>query len=104
MSKRSTLKLTRLGPSVSNSIKILIRKFRLLKKNVELKKIWVRKNFWLKKKFVLRIIFWSNKFNGKEPLLVSNKICFKKIYCKNILGYEKMFGAKKLFGAKNFFI
>ena len=56
------------------------------------------------KKYVLRIMFWSNKFNGKEPLLVSNKICLKKIYCKNILGYEKMFGAKKLFGAKNFFI
>ena len=49
-------------------------------------------------------MFWSNKFNGKEPLLVSNKICFKKIYCKNIQGCEKMFGAKKLFGAKNFFI
>ena len=39
MSKRRTLKLTRLGPSVSNSIKILIRKFRLLKTSTYVHKL-----------------------------------------------------------------
>ena len=83
---------TRLGSSVSNSIKISIWKFLLFKKNIEFKKIWIWKNFGFNNFFGLRIIFGSKWFFGQNNFLgLKNFQCQKKYFREKIIWSMKIF-------------